>query len=201
MYEEKDFTGCLFNPLVKKPMLKAYPRLSEITPHDSDTLPHFDRVIRYICFLYDPKTPLIISERDLNYRKQVAAELSGFDIEDDEEFLQPLYNSQYEWAVTLLMRFLIRFAKQRQWAYICAIEMAYWENIQRIMKPVEKGKDVKDWDELKAIEIKAKLKDEAEKDLKRLDTLYKQFFGEDDGLEEAAKNVRLTPESIHKLKS
>lgn len=196
MYEEKDFSSCLFNPLVKKPMLKAYPRLSEITPHDNERLPHFDRVIRYICSLYDPKSPLIISERDLNYRKQVAAELAGFDVQEDDAFLQTIYNSELEWAVTLIMRYLIRFIKQRQWALICSIEMAYWEGIQRIMKPIAKPEGSKDWDEMKALELKAKLKDEAEKDLKRLDTLYKSFFNEDDDLEDAAKNARITPEMI-----
>jgi hypothetical protein len=196
-YPLEDFAGLLFNPLIKKPMLKAYPRLSEICPAEIDTLPYYDNLLRYVCLLYDPKSPLITSERDLNYRKQVAAELAGFDTDKDEDFLQPVYESKLDWATTLIMRFLIRFIKQRQWALICSIEMAYWEGIQRIMKPIEKGTgDKKDWDELKALEVKARLKDEAEKDLKRLDTLYQSFFGEDDNLENAAKNVRITPESI-----
>ncbi len=177
-------------------MLKAYPRLKEICPDDVEDMANCDLVLRYVCFLYDPKSPLIAGERDLNYRKQVAAELAGFTLGDDDAFLQPLYASQYDWVTSLIMRFLIRFIKQRQWALICSIEMAYWEGITRIMKPIEKPTGSKDWDELKALEMKAKLKDEAEKDLRRLDTLYKNFFNEDDELEGAAKNVRITPEMI-----
>lgn len=196
MYSEKDFSNCMFPPLAKKEMVVAYPRLLEIAPPDSKSLPFFDNVLRYVCMLYDPKSPLITGERDLNYRKTVAAELAGFDSEN-EEFLQELFESKLDWATTLAMRFLIRFIKQRQWALICSIEMAYWEGVQRIMRPIEKGTgDKKDYDELKALEVKAKLKDEAEKDLKRLDTLYKSFFNEDDDLENAAKNIRITPEMI-----
>jgi hypothetical protein len=200
MYEEKDFTALQFNPLTKKSMLKAYPRLSEITQAEADSTPFFDKVLRYISALYDPKSPLI-QERDLNYRKTVAAQLSGFDLDSDEDFLQELYTSRVEWATVLTMRFLIRFIKQRKWAFMVSIETAYWENIQRIMKPVERGEGVRDWDELKSLEIKSKLKDEAEKDLKRLDILYAEFFNEDRDLEEAAKNTRMTPESVAKLNS
>lgn len=199
-YTDKDFEKCLFNPMVKKPIVQLYPQILEICPEDYEGLPYFDVVLRYICLLYDSKSPLIINERELNYRKQVAAELAGFNPDHDEKFLQSLYGFEFEWVVILIMRYLMRFIKQRQWAYICAIEMAYWENIQRIMKPVEKAEKGKDWDELKAIEIKSKLKDEAEKDLRRLDMLYRQFFNDDEELEEAVKTVRMTPESVGKLK-
>jgi hypothetical protein len=197
MYKIDDFNNCLFNPLVKKDMLAAYPRLREIEGSFDANHTLVDKVLRYICMLYDPKSPLIIGERDLNYRKTVAADLAGFDSEADDTFLQELYASTLDWTTTLVMRFLIRFIKQRQWALICSIEIAYWEGVQRIMRPIEKGiGDKKDYDELKALEVKAKLKDEAEKDLKRLDTLYKSFFNEDDDLENAAKNIRITPEMI-----
>jgi hypothetical protein len=196
IYTEKDFESCLFNPLTKKAMLKAYPRLSEISPAEADTLPFFDNVLRYVCLLYDPKSPLITAEMDLNYRKSVAAELAGFDTDGDDAFLQTIYNSELEWPVSLTTRFLIRFIKQRKWAYIVALEFKFWEGIQRIMKPVEKTVGGKDWDELKSIEIKAKISDEASKDIARLDTLYKEFFNEDEALENAAKNLRVTPEMI-----
>ena len=196
MYNEQDFSACLFNPLVKKGMLKTYPELSEIAPDNHDTLPFFENVLRYICLLYDPKSPLITRERDSNYRKSLAAELAGFDTEGDEAFLQTIYDSSLDWVTTLIMRFLIRLVKQRQWAFICAIEMAYWEGIKRIMKPITKAEGGKEWDELKSLDLKARLKDEAEKDLRRLDTLYKEFFNEDEGLEKAAKNIRITPEMI-----
>lgn len=197
MYVEKDFQHCMFPPLVKKEMLAVYPRLREIESCFDANHILVDKVLRYICMLYDPKSPLIAGERDLNYRKTVAAELAGFDSETEDAFLQELFDSKLDWVTTLIMRFLMRFIKQRQWALICSIEMAYWEGVQRIMRPIEKGTgDKKDYDELKALEVKAKLKDEAEKDLKRLDTLYKSFFNEDDDLENAAKNIRITPEMI-----
>jgi hypothetical protein len=194
-YTEKDFDGLLFNPLTKKPMLKAYPRLSEICPAEFDTLSYGDLMLRYVCLLYDPKSPLITSERDLNYRKQVAAELAGFDTDKDDAFLQTVYQSEEDWLVDMVMLFLIKLVKQRQWALICALEAKYWEGIKRVMQPIAKG-DKGDKEVLQSVDIKAKISDELFKDLTRLETLWSEFFGEDSGLINAAKLSRITPESI-----
>lgn len=172
-------------------MIKAYPRLSEILPENSDTLPFIDNVLRYVCLLYDPKSPLILNERDLNYRKSIAAELANL----DEDFASELHDSKIEWSVEMIMRFLVRFVKQHKWALICALEAKYWEGIKRVMQPILKG-DKGDKVELQSIDIKAKISDELYKDLARLDTLWSEFFGGDRSLEDSAKNVRITPESI-----
>jgi hypothetical protein len=187
----------MFNPLVKKDMLKAHPRLGEIVGERE--VAHLDLILRYVCIMYDPKSPVIIQEKDLNYRKQVSAELAGFNQPDDEEFLQELFAAKIDWATVIIMRFLMRFVRERKWALICALEFKYWEGVARIMKPVEKGLGGKDWDELKSIQIKATIADEAVKDIARLDTLYKEFYGEDSELENAARNHRMTPETIGKF--
>lgn len=194
MYKPEDFNSCLFNPLVKKEMLKAYPKLQEILPPDSGTLPSLDNVLRYICMLYDPKSPLITGERDLNYRKTVAADLAGFDEDKDAEFLDRLFESKKEWVVGMTMKYLLRFIKQRKWAYIAAVENKYWEKIARLNQPIQKAD--KESDELRAYQIVDSITDSAYKDLSRLDTLYSEFFGDDEELSKTAQNIRITPEMI-----
>lgn len=192
-YKEADFSGCMFNPLCKEKMLVKYPRLGEIVlPEwkDKDT----DNIIRFIICAYDPKSPLFITERDLNYRKGISADLSGFDM-NDEEFLNSIYNCTHIYFVELVMRFLTRFIKSKEFAAIIIVENCFWESAKKLMEPIS-GKNSKE--ELEAVQKKSAIKDELDKDIARLDKYYKSFFGDDDSLEAKAK-TRITPESVAKL--
>jgi len=192
-YSEKEFSGCIFNPLVSADMLVKYPRLNEIIlPEWKDE--NLDSIIRFIICVYDPKSPLFLSERDLNYRKGVAANLCKFDT-NNEELLNSIYTCSHEYFVELTMRFLIRFIKSKEFAAIVIVENCFWESAKKLMEPIT-GKNSKE--ELEAVQKKSAIKDELDKDILRLDKYYKSFFGDDEELETRAK-TRMTPESIAKL--
>lgn len=209
-YSEKDFKGCAFNPLVKGKMLNEYSRLCEIISPEWDT-PYLDELIRYVICVYDPKSPLAIQERDLNYRKGVAAELAKMDM-DNNDFIQAVYNCSYimknvsvEDALLggdfplisdLIMKYLMRFVKSKEWAAIIIVENCFWESAKKLMEPIS-GKNSKE--ELEAVQKKSAIKDELDKDIARLEKYFKSFFGDDDDLALRAK-TRVTPESIAKLK-
>jgi len=209
VYRESSFSNCMFNPLVKGKMLKEYPRLTEIISTDWNDN-HIDELIRYIICVYDPKSPLAIQERDLNYRKGVAADLAGMDM-DDKEFLQSVFSCSLsltslpieeilngksgDCISDLIMRFLMRFIKSKEWAAIVIVENCFWESAKKLMEPIT-GKDSKQ--ELEAVQKKSAIKDELDKDIARLDKYYKSFFNEDDDLELMAKK-RVTPESVARL--
>ncbi len=187
-YKSKDFAACQFNPLTDQKILDAYPRLSEII--DPDWVDEYlDSVLRYIIMVYDPKSPLINNERDLNYRKGIAGELAGI---TDESMAESLYTSTHEYSSELIIKYLMRFAKSKEWAAICAYESSFWESIKEVIEPIS-GKNSKE--KLESVQKKSAIKDEIEKDIKRLDALYRTFFGEDDELQNKAKR-RLTPELI-----
>lgn len=193
-YGQKDFSGCIFNPLVREDMLQAYPRLNEII------LPEWGKaelgnLLRYIILVYDPKSILATTERDLNYRKGVAAELAGFDM-NDEAYMTSVYTCTHEFLAELIMKFLMRFIKSKEWAAIVIVESCFWESAKKLMEPIN-GKNSKE--ELEAVQKKSAIKDELDKDIARLDKYYKAFFGEDEDLLLRAK-TRVTPESIAKLK-
>lgn len=169
-------------------MLENYPQLSEIIlPDWMDE--YTDCVMRYIVMVYDPKSPLINNERDLNYRKGVAGELAGI---EDEEVLESLFTSTHRYSADLTVKYLCRFVKSKEWAAICAFESSFWESIKEVIEPIT-GKNSRE--KLDSVQKKSAIKEEIEKDILRLDKLYRVFFGEDDELQNKAKK-RLTPELI-----
>lgn len=187
-YTKQEFERCTFNPMVEGSMLHEYPRLNEIVKLewvDQD----LDAILRYAICLYDPKSPIVQNERDLNYRRGVAAELAGI---DDEEFQTLLYTHTHKYAPELIIKYLMRFPKSKEWMAICCFEFKFYEAAKMMLTPIQ-GKETKS--ELESVQKKSLIADELEKDIKRIDVLYKSFFGGDDDLEKKVKR-KLTPESI-----
>lgn len=188
-YNQKSFDGCPFHPLKDGKMLSLYPILSEIVLPEWTEDPHLDSIIRYTIMVYDPKSALVIGERDLNYRKGIAAEMAGFD-QQDEELLNSIYSSAYPVMVDYTVKYLMRFVRSKEWAAIVAFEFKLWEEIKQTMTPIS-GKTSKE--ELEAVQKKAVIAQEIENDIKRLENYYAVFFGEDDELQRKATK-RMTPE-------
>lgn len=186
IYKPTDFKNCQFNPLVDQPMVQAYPKLGEIIdPEWRDE--NLDAILRYMIIVYDPRSPLAINERDLNHRKGIAIDLAHI----DESLSECIINSTHEYGPALIVRFLFRFVRTKEWAAICAFEAAFKESIIEVMKPIT-GKSSREI--LDAVQKKAAIKDEIEKDIKRLDALYRTFYGEDEELQKSKR--RLSPEMI-----
>jgi hypothetical protein len=189
-YTQKHFEQCLFNPLILDRMVSAYPVLYEIVPKELDSEPALDGLLRYVILVYDPKSPLVVNERDLNYRKGTAAELAQIKLLD-EIATEALYNCAYPGLLDLTCKYLVRFAKSKEWAAICAYEYKFWEAIRLIMQPI--AADKSDREQLDAANKKDVLSASIDEGLTKLDQYYKAFFGGDDELEKKAKK-RLTPE-------
>lgn len=188
IYKLKDFTNCQFNPLAEGQLLSVYPRLTEIVdPEWRDE--YLDSILRYMIMVYDPKSPLVYNERDLNYRKGIAIELAKL---EDEITAEAVINSTHEYSSQLIIKYLIRFVRSKEWAAICAFESSFYESIREVLDPIS-GKNSRE--KLDSVQKKAVIKQEIVEDIKRLDTLYRTFFGEDEELMNKNKR-RLTPEMI-----
>lgn len=201
-YSVKEFGGCMFNPLVSEPMVTKYPRLLDIINPDWNT-EHLDLLIRFMICVYDPKSPMVINERDLNQRKGLAAEIVGLNT-SDEELITSIYSFTYDFGeksaplgegfVDLVIRFLMRFIKSKEYAAIVIVENCFWESAKKLMEPIT-GKNSKE--ELEAVQKKSAIKDELDKDIFRLDKYHKAFFSDDTELEVKAKS-KMTPEAMAK---
>jgi hypothetical protein len=194
-YKESDFAACVFNPLKKEKMIVAYPKLTEIILPEWSSMADLDMLIRYVSLMYDSSSPLIREERDINYRKSIAANLAGFDL-DDEPYMDSIYNFTHGYLVDLVVKFLIRFIKSKEFTAIIVIENCFWESTKKLLEPIS-GRSTKD--ELESVQKKAAIKSELDNDIARLEKYYASFFGGDSQLESKAKG-RVTPESIAKLK-
>jgi len=189
-YNQKHFENCTFNPLNERPMTEAYPVLWDIVPAELTGSAELDGLLRYLILVYDPKSALVASERDLNYRKGIAAELAGLAVEQ-EEAMQQVYMCKAPGLLDMTCKFLVRFIKSKEWAAIAAYEYKFWEAIRLIMQPIDNEKS--DREQLDAANKKDVLSASIDEGLIKLETYYKQFFGEDDELERRAKR-RMTPE-------
>lgn len=189
MYKKPDFNLCVFNPLCDEPVITVYPVIMEILSSVNEEDGYLDNLLRYIIMVYDPRSPLIVNEKDLVLRKQSAADLSGLTALGDE-IVEQVFSCSYNNISDLIAAYLRRFAKSKEWAAICAFEYTFWESIKELMEPIngDNSKQVLD-----SVAKKAAIKQEVDLDIKRLDMYYRQFFGQD---EELIKKKRTTPEMI-----
>jgi len=194
-YKEASFNACVFNPLVKGKLLSQYPRISEIIDPVWAVDPHLDNLLRYIILMYDVNSPLIKDEKDLNYRKGIAANIAGFDMED-QGFLDAVYSFTHPFLVELTIKFLIRFIKSKEFTAIVVVENCFWESVSKLMEPI---KGTSSNEILQAVQKKAAIKTEIDNDMARLEKYYRSFYGEDEVLEEKGKR-RITAESVAGIK-
>jgi hypothetical protein len=195
-YTKKSFDACDFHPLKDGKMLQSYPILTDIVSPELAAEPLLDSIIRYTIMVYDPKSGLVSGERDLNYRKAIAAELAGFDI-DDEELMTAIYSCDYPNLVDYTVRYLCRFIRSKEWAAIVAFESKFWEAIKLTMRPINIERS--DKEQLDAANKKEVLSESIDKGLEKIGRYYRTFFGEDDALENRAKK-RMTPEIMAEKK-
>jgi len=170
-------------------MTDNYPEIWEIISDDLRGSMDLDPILRYIIMVYDPKSPLVGNERDLNFRKGIAAELSG--LNTSTEGIEAIYSCTYPGIVELICKFLVRFVKSKEWAAICAYEYKFWEAIRLLMQPI--ASDKSDREQLDAANKKDVLSASIDEGLIKIEALYRAFFGEDEGLERRAKK-RVSPE-------
>lgn len=195
-YTKQSFSTCDFHPLKEGKMLDVYPILWEIVDPVLAKDPLLDPIMRYTIMIYDPKSGLVSGERDLNYRKGIAAELAGLDVED-EQIMTSIYTCNYPNLVEYTVRYLRRYVRSKEWAAIAAYEYKFWEAIKLIMKPIDTDKS--DREQLDAANKKDVLSESIDQGLTKLASLYRTFFGEDDELEHKAKK-RMTPELMAEKK-
>jgi hypothetical protein len=183
MYKKEQFSNLAFNPFCTEHIVHKFPKLESIIPDDTPVDDVLDTVLRYIILMYDPQSILVREEKDLNHRRTEASILSGLN-KFGEEFELSVQEFDYEPALELTVRYLVRFAKSREFAAICALEYKYWESIKKLCKPIKEDTANQ---ELQAVQKKAVISEEIDKDIKRLENYYKLFYGEDAVLEKKAK--------------
>ena len=198
VFEKQDFESMDFNPYgVRMDLQKKYTKI-QIVPGLKRALdgPRAQELTKYILYMYDMKSPLKDYFPNISVRKTQAADLAGFNLETEENYLDNLYNLTGQYAehfVHCISEYLIS-QNNRLWSMIVSNEQTFYEYQQRLREPVEAEKDK---ELLQALQIKSKLMEDCNNINERLDGYYRKLFGEDENVSRSVvKRKRLTPEQI-----
>ena len=195
LYTKDDFKSLRFNPMCEGKILEIYPDLYEIISQEMVGDKNIDCLLRFTIMLNDPQSIVFLSEKNVERRKDMAAELAG--LPDDLQFRDEVFTYMNKTAFGLTVNYLKRFAKSKEFAALVTMEQIYWEEIRLLNMPIIA--DSPDKDALAALEKKSKIKAELDQDLNRIDAYYKKFVGEDENL--IKKRERMTPENVRQLKN
>jgi hypothetical protein len=175
MYKESDFNKCLFNPCVED-IFSTYPQLKKVKSVGTQI---DNKLMKYIICVYDYRSPIVVHNRELKIRKQVAAEFSGYDVLNGN--LKYLFNLEEDYIIQAIDTFLKSFIHSRVWYMICCNEQIFWEYGQRMLMPVgaieEGGKKLSEKDLIAAMQAKTKLSEDMAAIDERLDAAYKRLYG------------------------
>lgn len=190
MYKKEQFKNCQFNPLEEGVMVELYPQLVELVDMDKIDA-DIDSILRYVIILYDPNSPVVKNEKDFPRRRELAFELSCI---SEEGLVAAMCAHVHDYLPELVVSYLKRFPRSKEYAVICAMEYTFWESIKKLFEPIA-GKDSKS--ELESVQKKSSIKDEIDKDIDRLESYYRRFFAGDEELEKRAKHG-FKPEDMNK---
>ncbi|MDA3614724.1 hypothetical protein [Polluticaenibacter yanchengensis] len=210
-YTSEHFSHCKINPFTKGAMIDTYTSLKEVAA--GSNMKQLDKVLRYIVSIYDESSPLVLQETNLATRKTQAAIIAGFDIINDEKFLSSIYSCENDNFLSLLMMYFSKFSKPKIWQMIIANEQLFEEYLARLMKPInsttEDDDDAEDKprkkaptekDELQALQIKSKLREEMLTIISSLEELHNKLFKIDLNLINKYKTTGISPETMAKAK-
>lgn len=170
-----------------------------VNPHDLSGFPAYKQVFgnvseaeaKYIIFMYDSKSPLKTYYSNLEARKTAAAELAGIPADKTRD----LFHMKHPNVVSAVMNFL-QFQNSHLWILIVSNEEAFAEYSENVISRVDAGDDdTTDKDILAAVEKKTKLLDAMHNIRTRLESYYREFYGDDDVVRVEIKHRRSTPES------
>ena len=151
------------------------------------------KAIKYFCYMYDYRSPLVSTIPVLKERKQCAAVLAGYDLDADKGLLHQLFGLTNQLYVNVVLQ-MIMFQKSRTFSVLVAKEEYMSQILEQLISPVEdeEGKDL-----LQAYSIKAKLNDQLSSLREEIDALYDELYGGDEQLQEVVEksDVLATPES------
>lgn len=167
-YTESDLQKCRFNPLTPKAMLETYPKLKDIFTEPDDA------IMRYTILLYDPKSPLLEDYKNLDQRRQVAADM----------FIDAELDTLQDQFVLSAVDYL-KYINDKIFAAACATEYKFWEAISLIMQPISRGGS--DSDQLQAANKKNVLSDSMDDSIKKLDGYAREMSGGDTVVEKKMK--------------
>lgn len=180
-------------------------------------------IMKYIGFMYDPKSPFVGEYLDLDKRKMaVALECEFTPSAPRGHRFQPVYQEFMELSSEEARNMILAFLKDIHysvWTEIQTTEQELWEITKLRWEPISTVKetvykkttgggyseepettrssetDISDKDIFEAINKKEKLLDAAKKRRDHLKDLYEEMFADNVDIKEVAKEIPISPEN------
>jgi hypothetical protein len=152
-----------------------------------------DKVIRYIVLVYDKASPLVKRFTNLEHRKRHALAMAGFQVDDPT--LTAYTEFKDEEFTNMVIDFLI-YQSDYVWMMLVSNEQTFYEFQKTLLQ--ESAMIRNDKDKITAIASKAKLMEESDNIVARVNDYRKQVFGEEK-LIETSKRVASSPEEMAKM--
>lgn len=198
MFDEREFEQLRFNvyPVaLSEDLFEKFPSMRTFSSFkDYEGKEGYDRLIRYVIYMYDVNSPMGKNIANLDERKKACAFLSGFTSEDDE-YLEDLYTLEDKEAAEMVVEFLKEHdsSNHLKWCQIVTNEHTFYEYQKALLSETLNIEDEKK--RLDATLVKSKLMEDSQVIAERIDTLYQQVFT-DPSTFTAAKRKRVTPETM-----
>lgn len=178
---------------------KAFPDLFRLPEFKKLKIrPTWEKIVRYICFLYDPESDLVTEfQNDLQARKEAAAIEAGWAREESGKWppeLRLIMEIRDEDAYNAILAFLKIF-RNHEWTDIVVTEQEMWEFQQLRFAAI----DEEEGDIYGAAKKKNELMDAVTRRRASLKTLYAQFYGDNVDLEAPEFSEMITPENAERI--
>jgi len=195
IYQVSEFKSMSFNVFGVKhsvDLLKEFPKMSLIKGFVEYSGADRNKVIRYVCYMYDKNSPIKDYHQDLAVRKAECARLSGFS-SGDKGILEEVYDMKNEGVLAMINDFLI-FQNERVWTMYVSNEQTFYEYQKKLLRNVEGDRDK---DILQALQIKSRLMTDMDEINNRLESYLRILTGDDTQMARViVKRRMITPESI-----
>lgn len=203
MQERERFSGLKFRVDRKydQPLDRVFPELFSHPEFDKlMSLGAWQPITRYICLLYDYKSDLIHEHpSDLKARKEAAAIEAGFHRDDKtgkfSDEVESIMDVKHKEAYEAIIAFL-KLLKHQTWTEIVVSEQELWDFQKLRFKPIDQKDNDDIYGDAKKKDI---LLDASEKRRKHLETLYKEFYGDNKDVQEAEFEEQIRPETAERI--
>ena len=158
-YNDKDFEKLRYKVhelKEKESVLEVYPELSRYPEFKKKIRLDINKVLKYIIYLYDKKSPFI-SEPDLRKRKIISAQKAGFKVNSKGEFenevVAMLSNENVD--ITRMIVRYCRIQSSMTYSLLVAGMETYYDNVLQIMRN-DKDESTKDSQEKSKLYLQTK---------------------------------------------
>ena len=152
-----------------------------------------EKMIKYIIYMYDIKSPMRQLFADVDERKKESAGLAGYDLDKDSVRLERIFNFD-DRDISQMVTSFLKYQNNKSWAILQSNEEVLWQYHQELLKPITNFKQ--DKEKLQALDIKSKLMNECDAIIKRIESYEEKIYGQDKKLMQSIQSTPTSPEMV-----